>query len=57
MDNVSWFRLYTIGLYKKKNTTNGQSIRHSSIYIDNPKVTFFGGEESVITESALNMSS
>ena len=29
---------------KKINTTNGQSIRHSSTYMDNPKVTFWGGK-------------
>ena len=43
----------------KINTTNGQSIMHSSTYMDNPEVAFWGreGEESVMTESALNMSS
>lgn len=32
---------------------------HSSTYMDNPEVAFWGreGEEGVMTESALNMSS
>ena len=61
MDNVSWFRLYTIGLYKKKKKIllmYNQLGTHPHIWTTLKSLFGEGrGEESVITESALNMSS